>query len=63
MQVNSMAKEDKRSEIIEHGDLFFFYRPKIDALQVKDIDDVARFYLVTASEASRHPVLRRKNLK
>ena len=62
MQVNSMANEDKRSEIIEHGDLFFFYRPKI-ALQVKDIDDVARFDLVTASEASRHPVLRRKNLK
>jgi hypothetical protein len=33
-----MAKEDKNSEIIEHGDLFFFYRPKIDAKEVKDVE-------------------------
>ena len=45
-----MAKEDKNSEIIEHGDLFFFYRPKIDAKEVKDVEDVQRFYMVTAPE-------------
>lgn len=45
-----MAKEDKNSEIIEHGDLFFFYRPKNDAKEVKDVEDVQRFYMVTASE-------------
>ena len=41
-----MAKEDKSSEIIEHGDLFFFYRPKIDAKQVKELEDIQRFYMV-----------------
>ena len=45
-----MAKEDKNSEVIEHGDLFFFYRPKIDAKEVKDVEDVQRFYMVTAPE-------------
>jgi hypothetical protein len=45
-----MAKEDKNSEIIERGDLFFFYRPKIDAKEVKDVEDVQRFYIVTAPE-------------
>jgi hypothetical protein len=45
-----MGKEDKTSEVIEHGDLFFFYRPKIDAKEVKDVEDVQRFYMVTAPE-------------
>jgi hypothetical protein len=44
-----MTKEDKSSEIIEHGDLFFFYRPKIDAKQVKELEDVQRFYMVTST--------------
>jgi hypothetical protein len=29
-----MAKEEKESEVIEHGDIFFFYRPKIDTVLV-----------------------------
>jgi Protein of unknown function (DUF2795) len=45
-----MVKEDKQSEVIEHGDIFFFYRPKVDTEQVKDIKDVQRFYMVTSSE-------------
>jgi len=45
-----MAKEDKNSEVIEHGDLFFFYRPKIDIKEVKDVEDVQRFYMVTCPE-------------
>src|SRR5438874_2144808 len=45
-----MAKEDKSSEIIDHGDLFFFYRPKIDAKQVKELEDIQRFYMVTSTE-------------
>jgi hypothetical protein len=34
-----MIKEDKSSEIIEHGDLFFFNRPKIDSEEVKEFRD------------------------
>jgi uncharacterized protein DUF2795 len=45
-----MVKEDKESELIEHGDIFFFYRPKVDTEEVKDIEDVQRFYMVTSPE-------------
>jgi hypothetical protein len=46
-------KEDNGSEIIEHGDLFFFYRPKIDSAEVKELEDVGRFYMVTAPEQNQ----------
>jgi hypothetical protein len=36
-----MVKED-RSEVIEQGDIFFFYRPKVDAEEVENIKDVQR---------------------
>jgi hypothetical protein len=46
-----MVKEYKNSvEIIEQGDIFFFYRPKVDTEEVKDIKDVQRFYMVTSPE-------------
>src|SRR2546427_11706614 len=45
-----MVKEDKGSEIIESGDLFFFYRPKVDSEEVKGLGDVQRFYMVTSPE-------------
>src|SRR5919106_1650408 len=46
-----MVKEDKNSvETIEQGDIFFFYRPKVDTEEVKDIKDVQRFYMVTSPE-------------
>ena len=47
-----MVKEDKKKsiEIIEQGDIFFFYRPKVDTEEVKDIKDVQRFYMVTTPE-------------
>ena len=44
-----MVEEDKGS-IIEHGDLFFFYRPKVDAEEVRGLRDVQRFYMVTSPE-------------
>src|SRR2546423_12930116 len=47
-----MVKEDRHSEIIEHGDLFFFYRPKVDSEEVKGLGDVQRFYMVTSPEKS-----------
>src|ERR671911_1276522 len=50
-----MVKEDKKkkknnTKIIEQGDIFFFYRPKVDTEEVKDIKDVQRFYMVTTPE-------------
>ena len=45
-----MVKEDKESEVIEHGDIFFFYRPKVGTEEVEDIEDVQRFYMVTSPE-------------
>jgi Protein of unknown function (DUF2795) len=47
-----MVKEEdnKESDLIEHGDIFFFYRPKVGTEEVEDIEDVQRFYMVTAPE-------------
>jgi hypothetical protein len=48
-----MVKEDnndKESQIIEQGDIFFFYRPKVETEEVEDIGDVQRFYMITSSD-------------
>ena len=47
-----MVKEEdnKESDLIEHGDIFFFYRPKVGTEEVEDIEDVQRFYMVTSPE-------------
>lgn len=44
-----MVKKENSSNIIEQGDIFFFYRSKIGTEEVKDIEDVQRFYMVTSS--------------
>jgi hypothetical protein len=57
-----MVKEDKNSiEIIEQGDIFFFYRPKVDTEEVKDIKDVQRFYMVTTPEEEEKEKEKKKN--
>jgi hypothetical protein len=47
-----VANNENSSDIIERGDIFFFYRPKIDIEEVKDIKDVQRFYMVTGTEST-----------
>jgi hypothetical protein len=42
-----------QSEILEQGDIFFFYRPKVRAEQVKGIEDIRRFFLVLAPEKGK----------
>jgi hypothetical protein len=37
-------------EILEYGDIYFFYRPKVGSHEVKSIDDVRRFFMVTSPE-------------
>jgi hypothetical protein len=38
--------------ILEQGDIFFFYRPKVRSETVESIDDVRRFFVVLAPEAN-----------
>ncbi|MDN5846245.1 MAG: hypothetical protein L0H53_08235 [Candidatus Nitrosocosmicus sp.] len=46
----SSTGRSKNSEEIEIGDIFFFYRPKVDSKKVENLDDVQRFYMILASE-------------
>jgi hypothetical protein len=41
-----------QSTILEQGDIFFFYRPKVRSEKVESIDDVRRFFLVLAPEST-----------
>jgi Protein of unknown function (DUF2795) len=45
-----MGDKDNKSDIIEQGDVFFFYRPKVDTEEVEDLKHVQRFYMITAPE-------------
>jgi hypothetical protein len=42
------------SRVVEHGDIFFFYRPRVGAEEVSDIEDVQRFYMVTAPAKGKY---------
>ena len=48
-----MSGEEK-SQIVEYGDIFFFYRPKVGKEEVANIEDVQRFYMVTAPEDGKY---------
>jgi hypothetical protein len=41
------------AKIIEQGDIYFFYRPKKNAKEVKGVENVQRFFMVTAPEEKR----------
>jgi hypothetical protein len=43
-----------KSQVVEHGDIFFFYRPKVGKEEVYNIEDVQRFYMVTAPEGGKY---------
>ena len=45
--------ESSKPEILEQGDIYFFYRPKVRTEEVKSIDDLRRFFIVTAAEEQR----------
>lgn len=40
------APENPDAEAVERGDIFFFYRPKVDTGDPEGIDDVQRFHIV-----------------
>jgi hypothetical protein len=37
--------------VLEQGDIFFFYRPKVRSNKVESIEDVRRFFMVLAPES------------
>ena len=41
-----------QSTILEQGDIFFFYRPKVRSEKVESIDEVGRFFVVLAPESN-----------
>src|ERR671930_1625544 len=50
---NTTTTNHPDAEILEQGDIYFFYRPKKGAEEVKGIEDVRRFFMVTAPEGSQ----------
>jgi hypothetical protein len=46
--------DNTEPEVLEQGDIYFFYRPKKDAEEVKGIEDVRRFFMVTGPEKSEN---------
>ena len=42
-------------EILEKGDVFFFYRPKVETDAAHGLDDVQRFYMIVRPERA-HPM-------
>jgi hypothetical protein len=46
--------ENNEPDILEQGDIYFFYRPKKNSLKVKDIDDIRRFFMVTVPDGQNN---------
>ena len=42
----------KRGSELERGEILFFYRPKVDAQEVRSLDDVQRFYFFVNPDGS-----------
>src|SRR5919206_3090285 len=49
-QQEEQVNDNNEAQILEQGDIYFFYRPKKGAEEVKGIEDVRRFFMVTAPE-------------
>jgi hypothetical protein len=57
IQEQNQTRDNKNNpapEVLEQGDIYFFYRPKKNAEEVKGIEDVKRFFMVTAPEKSEN---------
>jgi hypothetical protein len=47
---NATSTSQEQTQMLEYGDIYFFYRPKVGSEQVKSINDVRRFFMVLAPE-------------
>ena len=55
MDGNQIQQDNNQTEIevLEYGDIYFFYRPKKHSEEVKGIEDIRRFFMVTAPEKTK----------
>jgi hypothetical protein len=62
MNGNQIQKDNNHAniEILEYGDIYFFYRPKKNSEEVKGIEDIRRFFMVTAPEETGEKKMGRK---
>lgn len=50
--------ESVKVEVVERGDIYFAYRPKMDVASPKSVDDLQRFYMILSPrEASRYRMI------
>jgi hypothetical protein len=42
-----------QTDMLEYGDIYFFYRPKVRSEEVNSIDDVRRFFMIIAPEEGK----------
>jgi predicted RNA-binding protein with PUA-like domain len=54
LDTNSNQQQQNQTEILEYGDIYFFYRPKVRSEEVKGIEDVRTFFMVTAPEEANN---------
>ncbi|KAL3699961.1 hypothetical protein R1sor_017983 [Riccia sorocarpa] len=50
------TKEEPQAEVQERGEIFFFYRPKVNKETVRNVDDVQRLYMVLRPESGEKEV-------
>ncbi|XP_058113497.1 uncharacterized protein LOC131256598 [Magnolia sinica] len=50
------TRSDPKVEILERGEIFFFYRPKVDKEEAHGVDDVQRLYIVLRAESGERTV-------
>src|SRR5437764_14986417 len=55
---NNNSNNSNEPAILEQGDIYFFYRPKKDVKEVKVIEDVRRFFMVTVPESRQQQFYR-----
>jgi hypothetical protein len=58
-QQKNQAKDNNnrnniKPEVLEQGDIYFFYRPKKGAEEVKGVKDIRRFFMIIAHEKSEN---------
>lgn len=42
------------ADILERGNIYFFYRPRVQARAAEGIEDIQRFYMVLSPQGERH---------
>lgn len=52
-----MARDGRETEVLEHGDIFFLYRPRVDEDDPAGLGDVQRFYIVLRPSSGRKRLL------